>query len=125
MICENIIFFGNGTIKALFKNDEPNKIYFKEIKKELPSKYNKIKFVIIFDDLKAPLEVVKSLEYAQTLNNNRVSFGEIIFDFSNDKTGYSWDIVKSWFKNVAKRMAYSIGMNKNDFSKLYFEVVGV
>lgn len=134
MIVRNVIICGLGTVGGMIKRDEPGKIYFIEYRIGrfqigerliIKSNENKVNLYMEFDDVRKPLEMVKELEKAKTLRRSIVYLKNVIFDFSRDRTEKSWLIVKSYFYRVSKGMAKKMNMNRNDYSKLVFQIVGV
>ena len=133
MIVRNVIICGLGTVGGMIKRDEPSKIYFIEYRIGrfqigerliIKSDENKVNLYMEFDDVRKPLEMVKELEKAKTLRRSIVYLKNVIFDFSRDRTEKSWLIVKSYFYKVSKGMAKKMNMNRNDYSKLVFQIVG-
>ncbi len=133
MIVRNVIICGLGTVGGMIKRDEPGKIYFIEYRIGrfqigerliIKSNENKVNLYMEFDDVRKPLEMVKELEKAKTLRRSIVYLKNVIFDFSRDRTEKSWLIVKSYFYKVSKGMAKKMNMNRNDYSKLVFQIVG-
>ncbi len=133
MIVRNVIICGLGTVGGMIKKDEPGKIYFIEYRIGrfqigerliIKSHENKVNLYMEFDDVRKPLEMVKELEKAKTLRRSIVYLKNVIFDFSRDRTEKSWLIVKSYFYKVSKGMAKKMNMNRNDYSKLVFQIVG-
>lgn len=132
MISENVIIFGLGTVGMELRKDEPNKVYFIKIEAcacNVGQEIYKVEDTLPIGDIEAhnvetPLNAVRVLYQAESLGKTVVDMGGFIMDFTRDKAGESFELARIVFMEVANRMAQAQGMDRNQFSKLRFEIVG-